>query len=97
MHINVLNQKTEKNRPLTGAEVKAALPRLAMDVKGADKIVALGKTAAKALSKLGVEFYEMPHPSGCNRLLNDPKFVEQKVKGLLEYCSQAGQNTLNST
>lgn len=94
MHVNVLNEKTENNRPLNGAEIKAALPRLAIDLKGVDRVVALGKTAAKALSQLGVSFYEMPHPSGRNRLLNDVTYVEQKVKGLLEYCSSSPNTEL---
>jgi uracil-DNA glycosylase len=87
MHVNVLNQKTKNNRPLTASEVKVALPRLAIDLAGVDKIVALGKTAAKALSQLGVSFYEMPHPSPRNRLLNDPAYTTEKVKGLISYCS----------
>ena len=86
-YVNVSNQKTENNRPLTTSEIRACLPKLALDIAGATKVVALGKTAAKALSMLGIQFCEMPHPSGCNRLLNDTKYVEQKIKGMLEHCS----------
>jgi hypothetical protein len=92
-YVNVVEVKTDKNRPLKTSEIKANLSRLIKDVECADKIIALGKTAAKALSMLGVSFYEMPHPSGRNRLLNDPKYVEQKVKGLLQYCSEEGLNS----
>lgn len=89
-HINVLNQKTEDNRPLKKSEIKLNLERLASDIKGlgATHIVALGKTASTALTMLGVEYYEMPHPSGRNRLLNDPEYVVEKVKGLQEFCSE---------
>jgi len=52
-----------------------------------NKIVALGKTAAKALTLLHLEFYEMPHPSGCNRKLNNKEYVAEKIKGLIEFCS----------
>lgn len=64
VHLNVLNQKTENNRPLKRSEIKLNLERLASDIRGISptKIVALGKTAATALTMLGVEYYEMPHP-----------------------------------
>ena len=96
MHINVLNKKTEGNRPLKNGEIKENLERLAKDISSIapTKIVALGKTATAALTLLGVEFLEMPHPSGCNRLLNDKEFVQQKIKDLTEYCSQSGQSSL---
>lgn len=87
-HCNVIDKKTEGNRPLTTEEVKAGLEDLRWKLTGSTHIVALGKTASKALSLLNVPFYEMPHPSGRNRLLNDPKYVEGKVKGLENYCSQ---------
>ena len=93
IHLNVLNQKTENNRPLKKSEIKLNLDRLALDIKAtkATHIIALGKTAATALSMLGVAYYEMPHPSGRNRLLNDPEYVAQKVKGLREFCSPSPQ------
>lgn len=89
VHINVLNEKTDNNRPLNNKEIKLNLERLAIDIKcsGATKIVALGKTAAKALSMMGVPHYEMPHPSGRNRKLNDANYVAAKVKGLTDYIS----------
>lgn len=83
-----MNQKTEGNRPLKASEIRENASRLAGEIKGInpDRIVALGKTAATALTLLGLAFYEMPHPSGRNRLLNDPAFVEQKIKGLAQFC-----------
>jgi hypothetical protein len=91
--VNVLGQKTENNRPLKASEIKAALPRLTQDIAGADRIVALGKTATRALTLLGASFYELPHPSGLNRVCNDPVYVAQKVKGLLEYCDSSRPDT----
>ena len=90
-YLNVTNQKTGNNRPLKISEVRDALANLKRDMNyiGPDRIVALGKTAAKALTLLGVDFYEMPHPSGRNRLLNDPNYVQEKVKGLVSYCQPA--------
>jgi uracil-DNA glycosylase len=87
-YANVLDKKTDNNAPLTMRQIDGALRDLSSKIAGKDKIVALGKTAAKALNKLGVEFYEMPHPSGLNRKLNDKVFMEQKLKGLREYISK---------
>jgi uracil-DNA glycosylase len=95
MHINVLNEKTDGNRPLRASEIKSNVPRLAEDIKGInpDRIVALGKTAARALTLLGIPFCEMPHPSGCNRKLNDPAYVQQKIKELTEFCNRVSSDT----
>lgn len=90
MHVNVLNKKTENNRPLKTSEIQLNLDLLKSNIEGIspDHVVALGKTASKALTLLGIKHYEMPHPSGKNRKLNDKKFVAEKIKGLLEYVSQ---------
>ena len=88
MHVNVLNKKTPKNRPLKRAEVKLNLDQLKENIRciGPHKVVALGKTAARALTLLRVDFFEMPHPSGRNRLNNNKIFIEKKIKELTEYC-----------
>jgi hypothetical protein len=88
-HLNVLNEKTENNRALKQSEIKLNIERLSSDIKivAPTHIVALGKTAAKALALIGIEHYEMPHPSGRNRQLNDPEYVAKKIQGLVEYCS----------
>ena len=89
MHINVLNKKTENNRPLKISEIGGNLEQLKsqLNIISPNRIIALGKTAARALTLLGVDFFEMPHPSGRNRLLNDRAYVEEKIKALTEYCS----------
>ena len=84
---NVSHKKTKNNRPLNTAEIREALPGLKVQIEYLvpDKIIALGKTAAKALKQCQMEFYELPHPSPLNRLLNDPEYVAGKIKGLKEF------------
>jgi uracil-DNA glycosylase len=85
--LNVSDQPTPGNRPLTVGEIKANLVRLDADIKAhnPERIVAVGKTATKALTLLQLQFLEIPHPSGCNRKLNDPKVVEEVIKKLQSY------------
>lgn len=99
MHINVLDKKTENNRPLKIGEIKSNLEDLKDKIGWLkpDAIIALGKTATKALELINVNFYEMPHPSGRNRLLNDPNYVAEKVKGLNDYVTQALTKNKNET
>jgi hypothetical protein len=98
-HLNVSNKKTEDNRALTKEEMQAGLEGLRSSLAGlqATHVVALGKTAAKALTLLGVTFYEMPHPSGRNRVLNDAQYIDEKVKGLLDFVKQPSQLILAKT
>jgi uracil-DNA glycosylase len=92
---NVARIKKEGNKPLTAKEIDDNLFELqcSVDAYRPDKIVALGKTAAKALTLLRLPFYEMPHPSGLNRQLNDPEFVARKLKDLKEYILQVEEST----
>jgi uracil-DNA glycosylase len=87
-YLNVSNKPTPNNRPLKTSEIKENLERLKKNIEVdvvPDKVIALGKTAAVALTLLRIPFYGMPHPSGLNRQLNDPKFVEEKLKELKKY------------
>jgi uracil-DNA glycosylase len=84
---NVSIHTTPNNRPLTYKEIKreAFFLNLRLDLykdAGGWRYVAIGKSAAAALTILSLDFYEMPHPSGLNRQLNDPKFVAEKINGL---------------
>lgn len=45
-------------------------------------VVALGKVAARTLKKKGLRHYELPHPSGRNRQLNDKTDVMTKLISL---------------
>lgn len=38
------------------------------------RVLALGNFAATALSKLGIQHFQLPHPSPLNRKLNDSKY-----------------------
>lgn len=85
---NVLNSVTPGNRPLKMSEIKGALSDLQQKINVdivPDRVVALGKTAEKALTLLRIPHYAMPHPSGLNRKLNDTTYVEEKINGLREY------------
>jgi len=85
--VNVSDTKSQDNKPLRKSEIVEALPSLESKILkfNPDKIVALGKTASMALTLLRLPFFEMPHPSGMNRQLNDPKFIAQKLEELQQY------------
>jgi hypothetical protein len=47
-------------------------------IHGYDKVIALGNIPSVVLDKLSVKHFKLPHPSGLNRLLNDPQYqIEQ--------------------
>jgi len=46
------------------------------------KVIALGAAASTRLTKRGIEHFQLPHPSGLNRKLNDKK----KLYALLYKC-----------
>lgn len=48
-------------------------------------IVALGREASKALAKLDVHYWGLPHPSGRNRLLNDKIVLAKKLAACKTY------------
>jgi hypothetical protein len=54
------------------------------------KVVALGKSAEKALTKLKVPHYPMPHPSGRNRLLNDAEFENFVIDDCKRWLREGG-------
>jgi hypothetical protein len=87
---NISHIKTPKNRPLNQQEIRNGMSDLLPKLSRFTHVVALGKTASSALTKYGVRHLEMPHPSGCNRLLNDPAYVEVHVKKLKEYWDGPG-------
>lgn len=85
--MNVSDTTTPNNRPLKISEIKASLPMLSNKINDVipEKIIALGKTAEKALTLLRIPHFAMPHPSGLNRQLNNKEFIEEKIKSLQEY------------
>ena len=88
--MNVYDKPTNNNRPLKASEIKDGCKNLqrAIAIYKPDHIIAFGKTAAKAITQLGIQFHEMPHPSGLNRKLNDKAYVAEKLKGLEDVLSQ---------
>lgn len=90
--INVCDRKRSGNRPLKVSEIRGALPRFQSRLEESEfqncKLVALGKTASKALKMLEVEYHEMPHPSGANRFWNDKAKAAEVIKGLREYLDE---------
>lgn len=49
------------------------------------KIIALGKNASAYLKNKNIKYFELPHPSGRNRKLNDKKYVKQMLKQCRDY------------
>ena len=88
-YLNVANYVTPGNRPLKISEIKMEISSLRerLGELGDVKIIALGNSAQKAMTLMGVDFFAMPHPSGLNRQLNNLKYVEEKIKGLRFYLS----------
>ena len=89
IYMNVCDLKMPGNKPLTRKMITESLPDLKSRLErypGA-KIVAVGKAASTALTLLRVQHFEMPHPSGANRLLNDLDYVQLQIKRLKIYLS----------
>ena len=70
---NVSTFCTPNNRPLKSSEYQ--LNRLSTEACGYEKIIALGKVASKALKKLNIDHFCLPHPSGLNRQLNNKEYI----------------------
>jgi hypothetical protein len=52
---------------------------------GYDRVVCLGPLPSRVLTRMGVRHFVLPHPSGRNRLLNDPEFERRMVQLLGVY------------
>lgn len=48
-------------------------------------IIALGNNASKALDKLDIPHFKLPHPSGRNRQINDKEFIKVKLEECRQY------------
>lgn len=51
------------------------------------KILTLGVTSSRVLSVMGIQHFGLPHPSGCNRNLNDKSYETQKLINCKKYLS----------
>ena len=87
LFINVCDTKTLQNKPLTIKQIRANLPILKdkLECISNSKIIALGRTAERALTLLRVDHFAAPHPSGLNRKLNDKEYVKQMISELKQY------------
>jgi hypothetical protein len=56
--------------------------------QGYDKVISLGNFPSRALNKLGIEHFVMPHPSGLNRKLNDKHYELSMLEHLKEYLNE---------
>lgn len=86
--LNVYDHKTEDNKPLSIATIKESRESLIIKLKEYPeaRIIALGKTASRALSIAGIkDFLTLPHPSGMNRKLNDAREVDNAKESLRKY------------
>lgn len=62
------------------------------------KVIALGQKAATYLMKVGVEeYFVLPHPSGRNRLLNNKKYVNEKLGACRKYIYEGVLNGLEES
>jgi uracil-DNA glycosylase len=87
--INVADEVTQFNSSLSSKQIEQNIPSLRMKLAmiTPDRIVAVGETAAKALRKMSSYSYTtIPHPSGLNRKLNDPRYVEEMLTNLKSFC-----------
>lgn len=84
-YYNVSNQTTENNRPLNAQEIRDCVPELQKSLQGFTKIVALGKTAHRALEMAGIDHLAIDHPSGMNRKLNCNYYVNALISKLRDY------------
>jgi len=71
---NRLNAAFEKQ---SDADLKKHLAL--MDETDMPKIIPLGKLAAWGIEQTGLEFHELPHPSGRNRKLNDKDALQKTL------------------
>lgn len=50
-----------------------------------DKVLTLGTRVDHSLGDMDVDHFPLPHPSGLNRQINDPKFVHERLEACKNY------------
>jgi uracil-DNA glycosylase len=85
---NIADYFTPNNRALSKSEIISSIPRIKSALSKYTHIVALGKTAHKALELAGIPHLELSHPSGLNRKLNCPLFVNKQISKLRDYTNE---------
>jgi uracil-DNA glycosylase len=59
--------------------------RLVQLCKGYKNVLALGEFPSKALDKININHFKLPHPSGLNRQINDHAFIEKRLTECKDY------------
>lgn len=87
---NIVNKATPGNRGLSKKEISSYAGVLNIQIRSLKPthVIALGNQAAFALDICEIKHLKMPHPSGLNRKLNDPAYVEEQINKLKEYISE---------
>lgn len=53
--------------------------------KDYDRILGLGNEVSRSLSIADINHFKLPHPSSLNRLLNDSRYVREKLEACRHY------------
>jgi uracil-DNA glycosylase len=87
---NVCQETRPGNRRIRVSEIKENLKSLRdrIDSYGECKVVALGRTAEKALTMLSIKHMLVPHPSGANRFWNDKAASRDMIARLRAYVTE---------
>jgi uracil-DNA glycosylase len=83
----LVNAFSKVNQKYNKLEVEVAVHRIVryMSMVKPDKVIALGKIPAKVLKKAMVAHFELPHPSGLNRKLNDVEWLQGELEKARDY------------
>lgn len=80
---NVSTKRTPNNRQLKKSEYE--LKNLCTQLSNYDRIISFGNTAKDAVDSIGMNHFNMPHPSPLNHKLNNTRFVLEQLEACYEY------------
>lgn len=83
----IVNAFPKVNQTYKKKDIELAVDRINhyMKIVKPNKVVALGRMAAKVLKKANIDHFELPHPSGLNRKLNDVEWLQEELNKAREY------------
>lgn len=87
---NAVKTLKKPGEPISREEQANDLAKLKMELQPFKHVITLGKIAATSVSmlKLNATVLELPHPSGLNRQLNNPKAIMDVILALQEFKNQ---------